>query len=81
LQSQGATPPIFLSSCRREPDGENRRIHLLHLTQRGLALEKKVSDMQKNLLRRAFRSVGDNKEEGWRQVMSKLAGFDLSQAD
>lgn len=57
-----------------EPDNQNRRIHLLHLTERGTALEKKVSDMQKNLLKRAFRSAGADKEEGWRQVMGTLAG-------
>jgi hypothetical protein len=34
--------------------------------------------MQKNLLKRAFRSVGADKEEGWRQVMSKLAGANLT---
>jgi DNA-binding MarR family transcriptional regulator len=61
-----------------EPDDQNRRVHLLHLTERGLALEKKVSDMQKTLLKRAFRSVGADKEEGWRQVMSKLAGANLT---
>lgn len=56
-----------------EPGQENRRVHILHLTARGLALEAKVSGLQKDLLRSAFRSVGPEKEEGWRLVMVKLA--------
>jgi DNA-binding MarR family transcriptional regulator len=55
-----------------QPDDQNRRVHLLHLTGRGRALEKKVSEMQKALLRRAFRAVGADKEEGWREVMRNL---------
>jgi DNA-binding MarR family transcriptional regulator len=54
------------------PDDNNRRIHLLYLTPRGLALEAKVSGMQKDLLTTAFRSVGSAKEKGWREVMAKL---------
>jgi DNA-binding MarR family transcriptional regulator len=55
------------------PDENNRRIHLLHLTHNGLALEAKVSGLQKDLLRSAFRTAGPAKENGWREVMAKLA--------
>ena len=55
------------------PDENNRRIHLLHLTPNGMALETKVSGMQKDLLAGAFRAVGTMKEKGWREVMAKLA--------
>jgi len=56
-----------------EPDEQNRRVHMLHLTARGLALEARVSGLQKDLLKNAFRSVGSEKEEGWRSVMANLA--------
>jgi DNA-binding MarR family transcriptional regulator len=55
------------------PDANNRRIHLLHLTPSGMALESKVSGMQKDLLAGTFRAVGTTKEKGWREVMSNLA--------
>ena len=55
------------------PDENNRRIHLLHLTPSGIALEAKVSGMQKQLLADAFFTVGATKENGWRDVMSDLA--------
>jgi DNA-binding MarR family transcriptional regulator len=60
------------------PDENNRRIHLLHLTQSGMALETKVSGMQKDLLAETFRAAGSVKEKGWREVMSGLADVILA---
>ena len=56
-----------------EPDERNRRIHVLHLTPRGLTLESKISGMQKTLLKNTFRALGPDNESGWRAVMTKLA--------
>ncbi len=56
-----------------EQDEQNRRIHMLHLTPHGIALEAKVSGMQKDLLKEIFLAAGSEKEHGWRQVMAKLA--------
>jgi DNA-binding MarR family transcriptional regulator len=53
---------------------QDRRTRQLKLTARGIALESAIWDAQRPRLVRAFRDAGPDAVEGFRRVLSGLAG-------
>ena len=58
----------------RKPGMQDRRTRQLKLTARGVALETAIWDAQRPRLVRAFRDAGPDAVEGFRRVLSGLAG-------
>ena len=54
-------------------DKVDRRGKRLHLTAQGRALEERLSEEQRAMFARAFRSVGKDREQAWHEVMRALA--------
>lgn len=57
-----------------ENDVQDRRIRRLCLSEAGRALEAQLTDIQTELLDRAFGESGAKATEGWHAVMGHLAG-------
>ena len=57
-----------------EIDAQDRRIRRLCLSETGRALEAQLTDIQTELLERAFGESGAKATEGWHAVMDRLAG-------
>jgi DNA-binding MarR family transcriptional regulator len=55
------------------PDASDRRVRRLALTAKGRALERQLSDMQRRMLAAVFEDAGPAMENGWREVMRRLA--------
>jgi DNA-binding MarR family transcriptional regulator len=55
-------------------DPTHRRAHLLQLTRRGLALEDKLSGIQRDLFAQAFAAAGVRARQGFRAVLKQLGG-------
>lgn len=51
---------------------EDRRQRLLTLTEKGRELERKLTDRQRSLLRKAFKDSGAEGVEGYRSVLSGM---------
>ncbi|GLQ06240.1 MarR family winged helix-turn-helix transcriptional regulator [Sneathiella chinensis] len=56
----------------QRPGVTDRRQRLLYLTEKGQALEHKLSEEQRNLVAKAFREAGGEAVAGYRQVLSGL---------
>jgi len=52
---------------------EDRRVKRLRLTQEGQRLEAELTGAQMRHLQAAFEAAGRTSEDGWRQVMARLA--------
>jgi len=55
---------------------EDRRVKCIHLTDAGQALENMVSGDQRDRFQAAFKRVGKEKEEAWREIMRLVARKD-----
>jgi DNA-binding MarR family transcriptional regulator len=53
----------------QRPGTTDRRQRLLHLTDRGIDLERKLTEEQRALVARAYRSAGAEAVEGFRKVL------------
>jgi DNA-binding MarR family transcriptional regulator len=51
----------------------NRRTKELRLTPEGERLERRLTGAQRRRFARAFRGAGTGAEEGWREIMARLA--------
>jgi DNA-binding MarR family transcriptional regulator len=58
----------------RKPGMQDRRTRQLKLTAKGVALETAIWDAQRPRLVRAFRDAGPDAVEGFRRVLTGLAG-------
>lgn len=58
---------------------EDRRQRRLHLTETGIALERRLSRAQRDRVRRAYRAVGPEAVAGFRQVLSQMIDQDKQQ--
>ncbi|SMC25309.1 DNA-binding transcriptional regulator, MarR family [Andreprevotia lacus DSM 23236] len=56
----------------------DKRARRLRLTDAGMALERALSDGQRDLLRGIFDAAGPAAADGWWQVMERLAAADLA---
>ncbi|HRQ56696.1 MAG TPA: MarR family transcriptional regulator [Azoarcus taiwanensis] len=56
-----------------ESDAEDRRVRRMSLTEAGRALEAQLTEIQADLLDRAFGESGAKATEGWHAVMGRLA--------
>ena len=56
------------------PCSHDARVRKLSLTRTGNALETRLSRMQRNQFRKAFKNVSDEDEYAWRRVMQQLQG-------
>ncbi|NMG01675.1 MarR family winged helix-turn-helix transcriptional regulator [Azoarcus taiwanensis] len=56
-----------------ESDAEDRRVRRMSLTEAGRALEAQLTEIQADLLDRAFGESGAKATEGWHAVMRRLA--------
>ncbi len=56
-----------------ESDAEDRRVRRMSLTETGRALEAQLTEIQADLLDRAFGESGAKATEGWHAVMRRLA--------
>jgi DNA-binding MarR family transcriptional regulator len=54
---------------RQTPGDRDRRQRLLELTDKGVALERDLSENQRQLVARAYREAGPDAVEGFRKVM------------
>jgi len=54
--------------------GEDARVRNLSLTRNGQALETRLSRMQRNQFRKAFKKISVEDEDAWRRVMECLIG-------
>lgn len=52
----------------------DRRQRLLHLTEKGVALENQLTATQRELMARAYREAGAEAVEGYRKVLAGLIG-------
>ncbi|MDG3064063.1 MarR family winged helix-turn-helix transcriptional regulator [Thauera mechernichensis] len=58
---------------RAEPAAEDRRVRQLSLSPQGQALEAQLTEIQTDLLGRAFADCGGEATDGWHAVMKRLA--------
>ncbi|HAY10974.1 MAG TPA: MarR family transcriptional regulator, partial [Thauera sp.] len=58
---------------RAEPAAEDRRVRQLSLSAQGQALEAQLTEIQTDLLGRAFADCGGEATDGWHAVMKRLA--------
>jgi DNA-binding MarR family transcriptional regulator len=56
----------------QRPGTTDRRQRLLHLTDRGIDLERKLTEEQRALVARAYRSAGAEAVEGFRKVLTGM---------
>ncbi len=56
----------------------DRRQRLLHLTDKGVALENQLTATQRELMARAYREAGAEAVEGYRKVLAGLRGPEYS---
>ena len=56
---------------------EDKRERNLHLTETGAALERKLSDAQRDRMRAAFRAAGPEAVTGFRQVLEAMMDEDM----
>ena len=54
---------------RQRPGQQDRRRRLLELTEKGAALERQLTETQRNRIGRAFRDAGAEAVEGFRRVL------------
>jgi DNA-binding MarR family transcriptional regulator len=59
----------LVRSDKGKVDGRERH---LHLTEKGLALERELSDAQRARMRAAYRAVGPQAVQGFRQVLEAM---------
>jgi DNA-binding MarR family transcriptional regulator len=59
---------------------EDRRERNLHLTDKGAALERSLSDAQRARMRAAYRAAGPQAVQGFRQVLEAMMDPDLRRA-
>ncbi|KAF0814185.1 hypothetical protein IGB42_01082 [Andreprevotia sp. IGB-42] len=57
--------------------GQDKRVRRLRLSTAGAALERALSDSQRDLLAGVFAAAGPAAEAGWWQVMAELAAADV----
>lgn len=57
----------------QKPSPSNRRLALLTLTAKGVALESKLTDLQYQAFAKAFAAAGPEAEQQWKKVMRALA--------
>jgi len=55
------------------PDKQDKRIKRLSLSEKGSALEAKLSGSQRKKFDKVFKQVGAEAEAGWREVMQALS--------
>jgi len=77
-QSLGRTlQPLMGEGYVRQATGRaDRRQRLLHLTEKGATLERRVFEAQREWVQRAYREAGPEAVEGFRAVMRGLMGDD-----
>ena len=51
---------------------EDRRQRHLHLTEKGQALEKRLSDVQRERVRAAYKEAGSDAVQGFRKVLENM---------
>jgi len=59
---------------RQTPGARDRRQRLLELTEKGVALERDLSENQRQRVMRAYRNAGADAVEGFRAVMLGIIG-------
>ena len=60
---------VELGLIVQEPGPKDRRQRLLHLTQKGIDLERRLTRSQRERIARAYREAGAEAVEGFRKVM------------
>ena len=77
VTKQALNPPLRQLMQQRliaaAVDPGNRRTKMLRLSERGVALEERLSGDQRERFLRAFREAGPDAEDTWRRVMRHLA--------
>ncbi len=58
----------------QKPGRSDRRQRLLELTEKGTALERELSEMQRQRIAKAYREAGAQAAEGFRKVMTGIIG-------
>jgi DNA-binding MarR family transcriptional regulator len=61
---------------RQQPGSRDRRQRLLELTQKGIELERQLSENQRQRIAKAYREAGAQAVEGFRKVMLGIIGND-----
>ncbi len=69
-------PLIEQGYVTQAPGRSDRRQRLLSLTDKGMALERRLYERQRETVMRAYREAGPAAVEGFRQVMRGLMGAD-----
>lgn len=69
-------PLIEEGYVTQAPGRSDRRQRLLSLTEKGIALERRLFERQRETVMRAYREAGPAAVEGFRQVMRGLMGAD-----
>lgn len=69
-------PLIEEGYVTQAPGRTDRRQRLLSLTEKGVALERRLFERQRETVMRAYREAGPAAVEGFRQVMRGLMGAD-----
>jgi len=58
----------------QKPGRSDRRQRLLELTEKGIELERQLSELQRQRIARAYREAGAQAAEGFRKVMTGIIG-------
>jgi len=58
----------------QKPGRRDRRRRLLELTEKGIELERQLSELQRQRIARAYREAGAQAAEGFRKVMTGIIG-------
>ena len=61
---------------RQQPGSRDRRQRLLELTEKGVELERQLSENQRQRIAKAYREAGAQAVEGFRKVMLGIIGTD-----
>jgi DNA-binding MarR family transcriptional regulator len=61
---------------RQQPGSRDRRQRLLELTDKGIELERQLSENQRQRIAKAYREAGAQAVEGFRKVMLGIIGND-----
>ncbi|HKW54998.1 MAG TPA: MarR family transcriptional regulator [Stellaceae bacterium] len=61
---------------RQQPGSRDRRQRLLELTEKGIELERQLSENQRQRVAKAYREAGAQAVEGFRKVMLGIIGND-----
>ncbi|GAA3716746.1 MarR family winged helix-turn-helix transcriptional regulator [Salinicoccus jeotgali] len=59
-----------------EPASYDRRVRELKLTEKGEALERQLSDVQRGKMNEIFELMGSDSEEIWKEVMKNIIAVD-----